>query len=63
VQAYIITGDERFLEPHTVAVGRLDNELGDLRRLIRQLDRQCRLADLERLVAASIRGLQTVVEL
>jgi signal transduction histidine kinase len=63
VQRYIITGDERFLEPYTAAVGRLDNEVGELRRLLVQPDQQRWLADFERLMAASIKNLQTLVEL
>src|SRR5882672_5869960 len=64
MRGFVITGDERFLDPYHPAVGDLRERLETLRSLIQdQPGAQRRLDDLEPLIAARIRSAEAVIAL
>src|SRR5438445_2413113 len=63
-RGYVITGEERYLEPYRGARERVDRKLEELRRLTSDNPiQQQRLAALEPLTAAKFAELQTVIDL
>jgi CHASE3 domain sensor protein len=63
-RGYLITGDARYLEPYTAAVGRVDGRLGELERLVRDDPRQgARLSTVRGQVGAKLRELEETIAL
>ncbi len=61
---YIITGDERYLEPYHAAVANIDHEVEELRKLIRDNpDHQRKLDALKPLLAEKLKGLKEGIDL
>jgi PAS domain S-box-containing protein len=63
-RGYIITGDERYLEPYHVAIATIDQEIKELRKLIVGNPNQNRKLDaLEPLIAEKLIGLKERIDL
>jgi methyl-accepting chemotaxis protein len=63
-RGYVMTGDERYLEPYSAAVGTVGQVLNDLGKLIADNDRHLRRLDaLEPLIANKLAELKETIEL
>ncbi len=63
-RGYIITGDERYLEPYHAAIANIDQEVKELREMTRDNpDHQRRLDALKPLLAEKLEGLKDRIEL
>ena len=62
-RGYVITGDERFLEPYRGAVTKSDAEVRKLRELIIDPAQQRRLDALELLLAERLESVRQIIEL
>jgi methyl-accepting chemotaxis protein len=63
-RGYVITGEERYLEPYTAALGTVDEVLKNVRKLIADNARQLRRLDtIESLAANKLAELKETIEL
>jgi methyl-accepting chemotaxis protein len=63
-RGYVITGEERYLEPYTAALGTVDQVLKNVRKLIADNARQLRRLDtIESLAANKLAELKETIEL
>ena len=63
-RGYLITGDERYLEPHTAAVARIDERLGDVERLTRDnAAQQGRIPSLRARITSKLSELAETISL
>ncbi len=62
-RGFVITGDERYLEPYGAARASIDAELASLRAAISAADQRARLASLEALTARRLAQIEAVVDL
>ena len=60
-RGYVITGDEKYLEPYSAALTRIDQQTGDLERLITDKEQQARIAPLKPLIAAKLLVIKETV--
>ena len=62
-RGFVITGDERYLEPYTLALASIDAELAALRAAIDEPGQRERLAVLEPLVSQRLAQIEAVIDL
>ena len=63
-RGYLLTGEERFLEPYTGALSRIETDISQLRKLTQDNPNQQRRLDvLERLVSEKLGDLRNTIEL
>ena len=63
-RGYLITGEDRYLEPHTAAVARIDERLSDVERLTRDnAAQQNRIPSLQSRITAKLRELEETIAL